>query len=238
MDQKKDKKALFDAESYVAIFTGTAVRTIAALAQGLSLKTGQNSELLCRHLFFDFMQHLPQSLSAELGLDIDQIFGPESFVSSAIPTDPESLAKADEAGLLGPMSQGWYLNPAIGGDNKGAAGNPCLGYVQALFNKRALKRRLHRLIQEAIDHARGNTLVLEGMEENSVLARLVIHLYFSTVGGTGPGSMPWFISEDGIRSCAQQDGVQSNIVLHVIGRGNLPTHDTSLADLNEVSTLK
>lgn len=238
MSQKNNSRVLLNPSSYIDIILGSAVKQIAAVTYALSCKYGVDPDLFAKRLFFDWQSKLSCHLDGMLGLEIDGFFGPEDFVEAKLPHDKEALKMLEEIGDLWPMSEGWHLNPGPILDNMGACGNPRLGLVLALVNKRVIRRRLRKIIQEARDHARRDQLILEGMDEGWIPTRVVIKLQLSTVGATGSGSMHFLLGEDGIRSCAKEDGVESNVILQLICRGNLDTIDNEKSDLNEFFTLK
>ncbi|MFC1604016.1 hypothetical protein ACFL5F_03220 [Planctomycetota bacterium] len=233
MSQKRNRKILAKPSSYIDVLLGSEVQKIAAVVCGLSYKYGIDPKLLVQRFFFDWQSSISCNIDGILDVEIESIFGPEDFIEAKLPRDKESLKVAEDMGDLWPKHERWHLNPGSIGEEMGAGGDQRLGYVFALINKRVIRRRLRKLIQKAIDHARLNEIVLEGMDESQISARVVIKMQFSTVGATGSGSMHWFLGEDGIRSCAKADGVESNLVLQIICRGNLETVNNEKADLNE-----
>jgi hypothetical protein len=238
MSDKKNKKVIVNPSSYIDVIMGSAVRTIAVVAYALSRKYGIKPDLLVKRLFFDWQSKLTYNIDGLLDLEIESFFGPEDFIEAKVPNDKETLEKLEQMGDLWPVPEGWHQNPGAILENMGACGNPRLGLVLALVNKRVIKRRLRKIIQDAIAHARHDQLVLEGMDEGYIPTRIAIKLQLSTIGATGSGTMHWLLGEDGIRSCAKADGVESNVILQIICRGNLQAYDNDKADLNEFLNLR
>lgn len=238
MSRKNNNKALAKPSSYIDIILGSEVRQIAVAASAMSHRYGIDPELLVKRLFFDWQSKISCKLDGMLELDIEAFFGPEEFLQAKVPNNKEALKKAEEKGDLWPMPESWHRNPGAILDNMGAGGDQRVGLILALVNRRIIKRKLRKIIQKAIDHARHDKLILKGMDEGWIPVRVVIKLQFSTVGATGSGSMHWFLSEDGIRSCAKDDGVEANVVLQVICRGNLQTNNNEYAELNEYIAMK
>lgn len=160
-----------------------------------------------------------------------------SFVQAAKPTDPASLKKAQEQGLLTMATAGWGPTSRGAADNEGAGGIPRQGFELAMVNRERLWGRLNRLIQQVIDYERRVGEVCVGNDPGTDIGRVTIILSASTVGGTGSGSLIWFLTEC-VSACARRNGVEPKIVLDLLSLGNLQTHDTQLARLNELITLR
>jgi hypothetical protein len=238
VNRPNDKEIRPVGRPYLYIVLGSSPRVSVAASHSLLREGGVDPDLLVKYLFFDYQVGLDPNLDAVLSMPTADFFSPESFVPAALPADKEALEVAENRGLLWPVHNGWYKNPGASAENTGGIAIPAIGDVLALLNRRVLSARLLRMFQQTASHASRDQRVLEGMEEDSVPGRVDVHMLISPHGGTASGAVHEFLGPGGIRACAKQAGVTPNITLSVICRGNLETHDTDRADLNQFTTLQ
>ena len=223
--------------SYINCFGGSAVINTALTNQALISQNGGKENLRIQQIIFDCRTQPPHDIANLLEMEVEELLNTDDFIAAVLPPDKESLDKAEQSGKLCYMSADWYLDPKSARDNIGASADPRIGCTLALLNGPTLHRKLEQRIQNARDHDQQNTLILEGMNVNSVSSRQVIRMICSSVGATGNGSSYWFLKH-GARLCAEREGVQAKIILNCILRGDLPVNDRERADLNELSLLK
>jgi len=220
------------------VIPGTVVSDIAALTSILARQYGLDLEMVVQRLIFDWRGKFTCQVGDQLGFEMDACFGPEDFVEARLNTDKAALRKVEEQGDLYPVPERWADDPGSILENMGAGGEPIMALVLAILNRRPIRRRLRKMIQEAIAHAGQDQRVIQEIDDGRLCTRLIAKLRLSAVGGMGSGAMHWFLGEDGIQSCARQDGVEVSVILQVLCRGNLETKDDQRADLNEYMTLK
>jgi hypothetical protein len=238
MDQPNNNECPSVGRSYLFIALGSSPRLSVAMSHALLCETGVDPDLLVKYLLFDYLPHLDPNSDTVLGMPTAGFFGPESFVPAVVPTDKEALANAEYRGLLWPVMRHWHLDPGASAENMGANADPSVGFAEIGLNQRNVSARLLRMFQQLASHANRDQRVLEGMEEDSVPGRTDVYILMSPHGGTGAGAIHGFLGPDGIRACAKEAGVTPNITLSVLGRGNLQTHDTERADLNQFTTFQ
>jgi len=220
---------------HVDLILGSRMRDIPVVSTTLAKKDGINAKQMTGHLFFDWEGKVHCHVDGQLDREIVEAFD-NDCIEAALPPTEEALKKAEEAGDLRPAPDGWYLNPRVIAEKMGVGGNPLYALLLALVNSLPLTRKLNKIFQEARAHAQQNERVLEGMEE--VPIRVPFIVWFSAPGGMGSGAMCWFVGEEGIRSCAEQNGVQATITVRIVCRGSLEAKDNEKADLNESIALR
>jgi hypothetical protein len=238
MSNKDDNKRFWEnVSSCIQLTAGSAVKKVVAGTYSLLTSHAVDPDIFISNIFFDTQptnsadfNFLPQS-------DTARLFSPANVIVATIPSDPESLKKAEEDGLTCYKPDGWYRNPEAALDNMGASADPTTGATYVLFIEQMLQDMLEKKLQQARDYDRQSKLVLQGYDPNWLPTRVIIIYKLSTVGGTGTGTMYWALNR-GLRRCAQKDGLQSKIILNVLCRGNLPIHDRDQADINEFTSLK
>jgi len=233
---KQSSKASVDAFCRICVGLGSSPQLIIATACAEIWKRSKSVGLHVKPLFFDFLPHINPNCDSLLGVDTAQLFGPEAFVQAVLRVDRKALERAEKDGRLWCMPEGWHADSTITKDNMGASGKPRIGLMLANLNARVLTRRLDRLIQEVMDHRRGDETAVTGGKGPSHRGRIQFDVFLSAVGATGSGSVHWFL--EAIGACAKRNGVEASIVLHLLCRGNLDVHDVTQANLNEYIATK
>ena len=233
MEQNKEKDIKTFINTSVDIICGSAVKTLYPVYLNQCLRTGINRESLIKPIIFDFDNKIPPSL---LGLTND-VITTDMFVPAVLPSKTDSLEKAENQKLLVRMPKNWHSNPGLSTDNKGASGNPCIGYTYAKLNANELTTILQKRFQKAKDYNRRYEPVLKGTNIDSIKSRVTVNVYISVVGGMGSGSV-FPIINDIIRKCVRQDSIEVKVVLHLMLRGNLFIHDIEQANINTYTTAK
>lgn len=235
--RSQQKKLLLKPTAYIDILLGTAVKQITAMASFLACKSGIDLEHFLQHLFIDWQSKLNCTVGDGINFESGELFGPEEFIEAVLP-DSEALAKAEQAGMLWVVPEGFHRNPGAVAEKMGAGGNPRYGLLLTQLFTRTIKSRLRKAIQKGIDHHRYSPFLFAGMEETDMPVRVTIKLQFSAIGGMGSGAMHWFIGPNGVKSCARENGVEASLILQVTCRGNLDVKDNEKADLNESIALQ
>jgi len=225
----------------VGFFAGTTMREVNTIARGLICRNNRIalSEFVGRDILFDSDGHPPRDvpLILDSSIDPDRLFSVDEFVLAALPTDEESLVKAEKEGKLCFVEQGWYQNPGVSLENLGASGDPRIGYTLGLINQAILQARFGKRIGQLISHDRPGKLLLAGLDaEGEPACLVVINLYLTTVGGMGNGSVLYLCKK--VKAYAIEYGARAKTVLHVLFRGDLPVRDQDQADINEMNFLK
>ena len=157
-NKEKDKKTFINTS--VDIICGSAVKTLYPVYLNQCLRTGINRESLIMSIFFDFDNKIPPSSLSSLGFTND-VITTDMFVPAVLPSKTDSLEKAENQKLLLRMPKNWHLNPGLSTDNKGASGNPCIGYTYAKLNADELTTILQKRFQQAKDYNRRYEPVLK-----------------------------------------------------------------------------
>lgn len=234
-NKNQDKKTFINTS--VDIISGSAAKTVYPVHLNQCLRTGISRETLIKPIIFDFDNKIPPSPLSSLGLSNDGVIATEIFIPAVLPSKTDSLKKAENQKLLVRMPKNWHLNPGLSTDNKGASGNPCVGYTYAKLNAEELTTISQKRFQQAKDYNRRYEPVLKGTNIDSIKSRVTVNVYISVVGGMGSGSV-FPIINDIIRKCVRQDSIEVKVVLHLMLRGNLFIHDVEQANINTYTTAK
>jgi hypothetical protein len=234
----KDNRKFWQSASACLWFAGgTSSQKVIATMYALLCRYCSSAKMFIKAIFFDSDSCRPNEFFSRIGLKEGELAGSVTFINAGIPTDPESLEKAEHHGITRYKPKGWIHNPGASLDNAGASADATTGRTLAEFDKQALFLRLTRDIQSLGDYDRQGKSVLEGYNPNWLPSRVVIIYSFSTIGGMGTGTMHWALSGV-LRDCAARNGVQVKIIVRALLRGNSSTHDIDQADLNQFICLQ
>ena len=236
MKSPQFSKTIVKPSSCIQIAAGSVVSDIVIAERLLASRDGIDVALHTRSLSFDYKTKTGRVLQG-IDADIGSQSGYDDFVEARLPNDKEALRKAEEEGLLYTVSEGFHLNPGSAMLLMGAGGEPIIGYLQALLNGGPIKIKLRHIMMQTLDHTRQDKAVINGVDEGRTVTRPIIRLSFSAVGGTGSGSMLYFLGEV-LPECIRADGIEAIILLQIKCRGNLDTADNAKASLNEYLSLK
>jgi hypothetical protein len=211
-----------------------SISKAAALVYDLLPADGNPTPTCVGRLVFDFTERPPADLTPPQAYD--QVTRSQFFVPAVRPIDSLSLQQAQEDGLI-EEAAGQYRQSRPADDQEGAGGIPADGCNIARLNNKPIMDRVHRLIQKVLDYETRIAPITKGNNINNATSRIPVHIVTSAVGGTGSGALVWFVAEC-ILPCAQANGVEAKVVPEILLLGNLQTHDTEKARINEFVLLK
>lgn len=233
------KSPLRYAIQHLCVFTGTTSRCLATIERAIVHKNGYIAlpDLANRTIFFDYECHPPADVAAQLDVDADDLFGPHEFVAAVLPTDPESLDKAEADGIFSLLPEGWHHQLGASLANLGSSGDQRVGYVLAVLSDRAFRTKLGKCLGHCVNHDRPGQQLLQGLDAEDGSTHLVaVNLYATAVGGMA-GSIFHFLTN--VRADALNYGIRTKTVLHLLLAGDLPVNrDQRINQVNILKTLR
>jgi hypothetical protein len=220
---------------YVDVYLGSSPKVIySVFAQRMADANGSDG-CVNEHIVFDFTDKLPPELLSSLNGEITKI-DRDNYIPAHAPSDRPSLEKAEKEGRMWVLDDDWLNDPTVLQDNGGGAGYPRKGYAFAVCNGIRIQEKLVKAFRRILDHIHHIESAHKGIAEKSPDARIVVRLFFSTVGAIGSGSIHRF-TDDLVHKAAAEAGVEAKIVVCMLLRGNLSVQNLKKANLNQLTTL-
>ena len=217
----------------IHISPGSTPRAIDALEDVLAARTNGEATPHVLRLHFDANEAIPADLAPPTVVHRPR--GSQFFIPALKLTNKASLEQAEKDGLITIPADGWHDLLRQAGDDDGAGGSPREGRERASIHGQKLYDHVYRLIQQVIAYEKRFQEIGKGNKLG--IGRIPIHICASAVGGMGSGSLLWFLTQC-VARCARDNGVEAKVVVELLCLGNLQTHDTHLARLNQLTGLK
>ena len=220
---------------YVDVYLGSEQKVIYSVVTQKTKNTNPNEDSQNECIAFDFTDKIPSESLSSLRTEITKI-DKDSFIPAHAPADRPSLVKAEEGGQVCVLDDNWLDDPGVLQDNGGGAGYPRKGYALAVFNGSRIQEKLVKALRRILDHVRHMESADKGISEKTPNSRIIVRLFFSTVGAIGSGSILRCL--DGIvRDSAAEAGVEAKIVVCMLLKGNLSVQNLKKATPNELTPL-
>jgi len=211
---------------------GSTFKAVAAQYNLLAAKP-PNRRVYVRRIIFDSGAQSPADL---VGSADGSCLAPgDIHIPADKPQDSVSVNRAVEEGLIRSADESNRQSQVP--DNDGSGGIPREGHERNSMHAAEARNYLSQHIQRTIQYETRLGLAASGEGTGYHNARVPIHALVSTIGGTGNGSVVWFVTE-GILPCAQASGVEAKVVPELLSLGNLQVPDREQARLNQFLAFK